>query len=329
LAINWFEKNCLFYASEEGEHILGQSAFLWLKQSFASLSMLPPDFSPTKITLILNCKYPAFLKKEGLRLVRLAKKLNKNLIFKAGKILLPNAIDTVYIRGNCGPKGKGATLLLAKRCIYKHIKNGVEFCGIQNLYIDAQVEIGKGAIICAPCRICGKSKIDGGAYVGAGSQITNSHICSSAQIINSVVADSVVFCGASVGPYAHIRKNCKVGENCRVGDFVEIKNSSLAQGVKVAHLAYIGDAVIGRCVNVGCGVVFANYDGKNKHISVVEDNAFIGCNCNIVAPACIKKGAYIAAGTTVCSDVDVNALCVGRVKQTVIQGGALGRYKNG
>ena len=329
MAIKLFKKNCLFYASEEGECILGQSAFLWLKQSFTSLCILPPDFTLTKPTLILNCMYPAFLKREGERLLSLAKKLGKNLIFKAGKILLPNAINSAYVGVNCGPKGKGAINLLAKRCIKKHIKNGVEFCGTQNVFIDAQVKIGKGATICAPCCICGESQIDPNAYIGAGSQISNSHICSSAQILNSVVKDSVVFCDACVGPYAHIRQNSSVGESCRVGDFVEIKNSKLNKGVKVAHLAYVGDAVIGNGVNVGCGVVFANYDGKNKHISVVEDNVFIGCNCNVIAPVCIKNGAYIAAGTTVCSDVESNALCVGRVKQTVICGGALGRYKNG
>ncbi|MBP5242505.1 MAG: hypothetical protein J6Z36_02300, partial [Clostridia bacterium] len=102
--------------------------------------------------------------------------------------------------------------------------------------------------------------------------------------------------GSKIGPYAYLRQGSKVGRNCRLGDFTEMKNASLGDNSKMAHLAYLGDADVGKNCNIGCGAVFVNYDGKCKRRAVVEDDCFIGSNCNIIAPAHIKKGAYIAAG---------------------------------
>ena len=110
---------------------------------------------------------------------------------------------------------------------------------------------------------------------------------------------------------------------------MEIKHSTVGEGSKIAHLAYVGDASIGANVNVGCGVVFANFDGKRKQSTTVEDCCFIGCNCNIIAPSRIRKGAYIAAATTVCGEVCAGSLCVGRSKPRIIENGASGRYLNG
>jgi bifunctional UDP-N-acetylglucosamine pyrophosphorylase/glucosamine-1-phosphate N-acetyltransferase len=123
-----------------------------------------------------------------------------------------------------------------------------------------------------------------------------------------------------VGPFAYIRPGSIIGNHCRIGDFVEIKNSSIGDRTKVSHLTYVGDADLGSGINVGCGVVFVNYDGREKHRSVVDDGVFIGCNVNIISPVKVGEGAYIAAGGTVTSDVPSGALHVAREREKYIEG---------
>ena len=123
---------------------------------------------------------------------------------------------------------------------------------------------------------------------------------------------------ASVGPYARLRR-ATIGEDCRVGDFVEVKNSTLENGVKAAHLSYIGDAAVGERTNVGCGTVFCNYDGKTKHKTTVGCDCFIGANTNLVAPLVVGDKAFIAAGTTVTRDVDEKTFTIGRVRQDTVK----------
>lgn len=138
--------------------------------------------------------------------------------------------------------------------------------------------------------------------------------------------DTFVGAGSRIGPYAYLRKGAKVGHGCRVGDFTEIKNAALGDGSKMAHLAYLGDADVGKNCNIGCGVVFVNYDGKEKHRSVVEDDCFIGSNCNVVAPVHMRKGTYLACGTTLTRDLQAGDFCIGRVRETVKPGRAAKYY---
>ena len=142
------------------------------------------------------------------------------------------------------------------------------------------------------------------------------------EIESSVIKESTVGDETTVGPFAYIRPGSRIGKGCKVGDFVEVKNSTLGDGTKSAHLTYIGDADLGKNINLGCGVVFVNYDGTNKYRSTVGDGAFIGCNANIVSPVSIGDGAYIAAGSTVTKNVEEDALCVARTRQKNIQGWA-------
>ena len=121
----------------------------------------------------------------------------------------------------------------------------------------------------------------------------------------------------TVGPFAYIRPGCRVGEHVRIGDFVELKNSVIGDGTKVSHLTYIGDSDFGRGINVGCGVVTVNYDGKKKYRTTVEDDAFIGCNVNLVSPVRVGRGAYLAAGGTITEEVPEDALVVARARATV------------
>ncbi|XVG94860.1 UDP-N-acetylglucosamine diphosphorylase [Eubacteriales bacterium KG127] len=209
-----------------------------------------------------------------------------------------------------------------KKIIIQHMDKGVEFLDIDTVWIDPQVKIGKGTKI-EPCvQLKGKTTIGEGCLIGQNSRIENSTISDDVTVLSSVILESKVGNKTSVGPFAYIRPESDIGSLCKVGDFVEIKNSTLGDGTKASHLTYIGDADLGNDINLGCGVVFVNYDGTNKHRSTVEDGAFIGCNANLVSPVKVKKGAYVAAGTTVTTDVPEDALCVGRTKQKVIEGWA-------
>lgn len=207
-------------------------------------------------------------------------------------------------------------------------KLGVQTYGRQ-IYVESGCVVGRGVKLYSPCNISGSTRISEGAAVFPYSYLHNAFVAANAEIRASTVADSSIGENSKIGPYAYIRNDAHIGNNCRVGDFVEIKNSTLGDGCKAAHLSYIGDATLGGRVNVGCGVVFANYDGKVKRRSQVGDDCFIGCNCNIVAPVNIERGAYIAAGTTVCADVEERALVIGRCRERAVKEGAKGRYLNG
>ena len=207
----------------------------------------------------------------------------------------------------------------------KHIEAGVDIFDIDNVYIDEDVRIGKGTVI-GPCvRLEGSTVIGENCKIEQNSRIVNATIGDDVSIDNSVILDSSVGSNTSVGPFAYIRPGSTIGEACKVGDFVEVKNASMGNGSKSAHLTYIGDADIGENVNLGCGVVFVNYDGKNKHRSTVGDGCFIGCNVNLVSPVDVGDGAYIAAGSTVTKDIPKDALSVGRARQKNIENWATQR----
>lgn len=199
------------------------------------------------------------------------------------------------------------------------VEAGVDFIDIDSVYIDENVKIGKGTLI-GPCvQLQGETVIGENCSIGQNSRLSDAVLGSGVNVESAVILDSMVDDGSSVGPFAYIRPGSKVGKNCKVGDFVELKNATFGDGTKSAHLTYIGDADVGENVNIGCGVVFVNYDGTNKYRSTIEDGVFIGCNSNMVSPVKIEKGSYIAAGTTVTEDVPEDALCIGRSRQKVVK----------
>ncbi len=202
----------------------------------------------------------------------------------------------------------------------KRMEAGVEFLDIFTAYIDDEVEIEAGAFIANNVTIRGKSVIKAGARIGQASVIANSIIGEGTSVEASYIYDSEVGENTSVGPFAYIRPGSRIGNGCKVGDFVEVKNSTMGDGSKSAHLTYIGDADIGERVNLGCGVVFVNYDGAKKYRSTIGDDAFIGCNTNVISPVNVGDGAYVAAASTVTEDVPSDALCIGRVRQSVKEG---------
>ena len=150
--------------------------------------------------------------------------------------------------------------------------------------------------------------------IGNNSTIKNCIIAEGSNITDSYMEDSLIGKNCSIGPYSRLRPRSNIGDNCKIGNFVEIKNAQLGKNVKASHLSYIGDAIVGDNVNVGCGVVFANYDGVKKRISIVGNNCFLGSNVNIIAPVKIKDDSYICAGTTVTRDTIEGDFVIGRVK---------------
>ena len=202
----------------------------------------------------------------------------------------------------------------------KHMENGVRFVDINTAYIGGEVSIGEGTLI-GPCVILeGKTEIGADCVILQNTRIVDSVIEDHVEIQSSVIVESSVGEGTKVGPFAYMRPNSRVGRNCKVGDFVEIKNSSFGDGSKASHLTYIGDSDVGCDVNLGCGVVFVNYDGTNKYRSTVGDGAFIGCNSNLVSPVTVGEGACVAAGSTVTEDVEGDALYIARARGVKKQG---------
>ena len=201
-----------------------------------------------------------------------------------------------------------------------YMEKGVTFIDARTAYIDEGVRIGAGTVI-YPCVVIeGDVEIGENCVIGQNSRIKDSVIGSGTSVQSSVVLDSTIGKDTSVGPFAYLRPGSQVGNGCKVGDFVEIKNSKLGDGAKAAHLTYVGDSDAGERVNLGCGVVFVNYDGSRKYRSVVEDGAFIGCNVNLVSPVHVGKDAYVAAGSTITSDVPDGALYVARARGRSLEG---------
>ena len=207
------------------------------------------------------------------------------------------------------------TKIMQKRINEAHMLNGVTISDPNTAYIGCDVIIGRDTIIYPNTNIEGASKIGAGVAIGPNTTIKNATIESGANITNSTVTDSHIGENTDIGPYAHIRPSSNIGKNVRIGNFVEIKKSDLGDNTKASHHSYVGDAIIGNNVNLSCGVITVNYDGKTKHITTIEDGAFVGCNVNMVAPVTISKNAYVAAGTTITQKVPENALAIGRARQ--------------
>lgn len=167
--------------------------------------------------------------------------------------------------------------------------------------------------------IIGKTQIGKNCKI-INSVLENAVLGDNVEVINSTITNSNIENNVKIGPYAHLRANSVIEENVRIGNFVEIKNSQIGKNTKIAHLAYIGDAEVGEDVNVGCGVIFANYDGKNKHKTIVGNRVFIGSNSNLIAPLFIEDDVFIAAGTTVTSNLSCGDFCIGRVKNEIKKG---------
>lgn len=208
-----------------------------------------------------------------------------------------------------------ANELMRQRINKMHMVNGVSFVDPATTYIDAGVEIGSDTVIEAGVQLQGKTVIGSDCVIGAHSRIVDSVIEAHVVVEHSVIEKSLVKSHADVGPFAHLRPKAEIGEGVHIGNFVEVKNAEIGKNTKVGHLTYVGDATLGEEINVGCGVVFVNYDGKNKHRTTIGDHSFIGSNANIIAPVEIAKNTSVAAGSTITEDIPEYAMAIARARQ--------------
>lgn len=208
-----------------------------------------------------------------------------------------------------------ATRIMRERINTEHMLNGVTIVNPDDTYIEVDVKIGRDTVIEPGAYLKGKTVIGEDAIIGPNSEIIESTIEDNVKIVHSVIEYSTVKKGADVGPYSHLRPESVLGENVHIGNFVEVKKSTIDADTRVGHHTYIGDAEVGKNVNVGCGVVFANYDGKVKSKTVVGDNSFIGSNSNLVAPVVLGKDSFVAAGSTITDEIPEDGLGIARARQ--------------
>lgn len=210
-----------------------------------------------------------------------------------------------------------AQKILQKRVNEYWMLEGVTIIDPSTTYIGTNARIGLDTIIYPMTHIEGNTIIGKTCIIGPNTKLVNSEVSNNSEITQSTVIESIIGESSTVGPYSYIRPNTKIGRNVRVGNFVELKNTTMGHNSKAAHLAYLGDAQVGEDVNIGCGTITVNYDGKNKHKTVIEANVFVGSNSNLVAPVTLKKGSFVAAGSTITDDIPENSLAIARCKQTI------------
>ncbi len=218
-----------------------------------------------------------------------------------------------------------AGVALRHRRLRTLMRDGVGVVDPAHTYVDVDVVVEPDATLLPGTILEGSTRVAAGAVVGPNAHLTDCRVGAGA-VVHSTRADgAVIGDGVEVGPFAHLRPGTVLGTGVRVGAFVQTKNATVGPGAKLPHLAYVGDAEVGAGANLACGVVTVNYDGREKHRTVVGEGAFVGCGTMLVAPVEIGAGAYVAAGSTITDDVPPEALAIGRARQVVKEGRARGR----
>ena len=212
---------------------------------------------------------------------------------------------------------------LQRRTVSRLMDDGVTFRNPDAVYIGSEVSIGADSIIYPFVTIEGATTIGARCTIESGAHLKNVRIGDDVHIKTGTVAeDTIIENDVAVGPHAHLRPGTVLGRGVKIGNFVETKKAVFAQGAKASHLSYIGDAEIGAEVNIGAGTITCNYDGVNKHKTILEDGVFIGSDTQLVAPVRVGKGAYVGAGSTITKDVPPDALSLSRTPQKTIEGWA-------
>lgn len=202
----------------------------------------------------------------------------------------------------------------------RHRQNGVSIPISDGIIIGPDAEIGEDSLILPGTIIRGQTKIGKSCLIGPNSYIEDSQIEDNVELNNTQCRNSRVGEASKIGPFVQLRPGSVVAARARVGNFVEIKNSNIGTDAKISHLTYVGDSDLGDDVNLGCGTVTVNFDGKTKNRTTIEDGAFVGCNSNLIAPVTIGKNAFVAAGSTITKDVPADSLAIARARQDVKKG---------
>lgn len=237
---------------------------------------------------------------------------------KAGAYIVENREEI----SGCNNRAElsAADRIMRLRIVKKLMDDGVSVINPENTYIEDTVKIGCDTVIYPGAVLEGETEIGEGCILYPNCAIKNCKIGNNVEIKSSTLMDSSVGSDTTVGPYAYVRPNSRIGSHVKVGDFVEVKNSTVDDGTKISHLTYVGDSDVGKNVNFGCGTVTVNYDGKNKFRTTIGNNAFIGCNTNLVAPVTVGDNSFIAAGSTITDEVPEDGFAIARQRQTVKNG---------
>ncbi len=215
-----------------------------------------------------------------------------------------------------------AERLMRRRILIGLMLSGVTIVDPSSTYVDAQVTIEPDTVIHPNSYLYGRTRIGANCIVGPMALLRDALIGDDCRILASQISESTLGSGVRVGPYANLRPGCVIGDRAKIGDFVEMKNATIGSGVAASHLSYVGDAIVGDRTNIGAGTVTCNYDGVDKHRTVIGNDAFIGSNTVIVAPLAIGDGALTAAGSVLTRDVPADALAVARSRQENKEGWA-------
>ena len=195
--------------------------------------------------------------------------------------------------------------------------NKPKIIGKKTVFIDKGVKFGKNVTICQNNILKGNTIIKDNVFLGPSNYIKNCCIGENSNVEFSYLEDSEIGVNVKVGPFSRLRQNSKIEDNCKIGNFVEVKNSVVCSNSKASHLAYIGDAEIGKNCNIGCGAIFVNYNGKIKQKIKVGNNCFVGSNCNLIAPLEVADNSYICAGSTLTKSTQPFDFVIARSKETI------------
>ncbi|MBU8908428.1 bifunctional UDP-N-acetylglucosamine diphosphorylase/glucosamine-1-phosphate N-acetyltransferase GlmU [Desertibacillus haloalkaliphilus] len=213
-----------------------------------------------------------------------------------------------------------AEQVMKQRINERLMRAGVTIVDPDHTYVSSDAQIGQDTVLLPGTVIQGETVIGDDCTIGPHTEIIDSTVGDRTKLKQSVIHQSQIGNDVNVGPFAHIRPSSEIHDEVKIGNFVEVKKSVFGNRSKASHLSYIGDANVGEDVNLGCGSITVNYDGENKHLTTIEDGAFIGCNTNLVAPVTVGKQAYVAAGSTITNDVPGQALSIARARQTNKEG---------
>ena len=208
-----------------------------------------------------------------------------------------------------------ATKTMQRRINEQHMRDGVSFIDPDTAYIDADVKIGNDTVIEGNVVIKGNTEIGSDCYITSGSRIVDSKIGNNVTVTSSTVEEAEMDDNTDIGPNSHLRPKAIIRKGAHIGNFVEIKKAEIGENTKVGHLTYVGDATLGKDINIGCGTIFSNYDGVKKFHTNVGDHAFIGAGSTLIAPISVADHAFIAADTTVTKDVNKYDMAIGRGRQ--------------
>jgi bifunctional UDP-N-acetylglucosamine pyrophosphorylase/glucosamine-1-phosphate N-acetyltransferase len=215
---------------------------------------------------------------------------------------------------------------IQRRVVDRLMSDGVTFRNPATVVIDSTVSIDADTVVYPFVTLEGTTRIGKDCVIEPGAHLVNVTVGNKVHVKTGTVAeDAVIEDDAAVGPYAHLRPGSHLGRRVKVGNFVETKKAIFGEGAKASHLSYIGDAEVGANVNIGAGTITCNYDGVNKHKTILEDGVFIGSDTQLVAPVRVGRGAYVGAGSTITKDVPPDALALSRIPQRIVDGWAARR----